>query len=175
MRRYCSSAANVSALAQNAWQCAAAMPAARPRLQRCANPQREQVSSRSRITEADICDTSIGSNPPWIHFTWGSELRMSVVSPGFASEELSQIRDKWRVHWQGLANKFAMAAHLVEGLVPEQSPPGHQYLDTNTFQFMVSKGGVPIRLSDRNSQTSARQKNMEALLVPRPTPKEIKR
>jgi hypothetical protein len=172
MLRYCSSAANVSALAQNALQCAAAMPAARPRLQRRANPQREQVQVAHHRSGHLRYQHRV--QPALDSFHPGQRASNERVSPGFASEELSKIRDKWRVQWQELAHKFAKAAHLVEALAPEQSPPRHQYLDTNTFRFMVSKGGVPIRLSDRNPQTSARLKNMEALLVPRPRPKEIK-
>jgi hypothetical protein len=77
---------------------------------------------------------------PWTHSQQGTRVRMSVVSQDSEGEELSQIGDKWLVEWRGLTEQFVRAADFVDVLVPEQCTAGHQYLDTSTFQFMVSKG-----------------------------------
>lgn len=80
---------------------------------------------------------------PWTHSVQGTQLRMSVVSPDSEGEELSQIGDKWLVEWRGLTEQFADSADVVEVRAPEQCTAGHQYLNTRTFQFMVSKGEYP--------------------------------
>jgi hypothetical protein len=79
----------------------------------------------------------------WAHSGQSTEVTLRVVPPGCEGENLSRIGDKWLVEWRGLAAKFSEAADLLEALVPEQYAAGHQYLDTVTFQFMVSKGEYP--------------------------------
>jgi|GEM_PF-4105094 len=89
---------------------------------------------------------------PWTRSVQGREVTLSVASPGCEGETLSQIDGRWVVEWRGLPAKFSESADLLEALVPEQCTTGHQYQDTATFQFMVSKDEYPPRFPEKTLQ-----------------------